>query len=366
MPTACQGFSSRGDVLITVNPDFLVTLKQEQRLALLIHELRHALHLHVLRCGTRDPLLFNVASDTICNADPFIKSQPIMGMVTIDSLPLSEVDKNTFREQEAAGNLLAEEVYSKLLVKVQEMQKQYGPGGSQDFSGNLDLDPNAGDEDGEGGSGALSEAAIEGAKAKLRQMVQDAQSKSIGHLPGDLGEILKQLRPPQVAWPQKIRTWSSSVLGIGRIRSYRRPPRIPQDAYVAPGRSRSEGKRVLVMIDASGSVPTKSLECFFGEIEALEGYADVFYTVFDAASSPVKEYMKGDWHKIPLSRGGTDVREAFKRIPEAWPIDGIVVLTDGYTPWPEGKEIPKVPTLWAITTDVTAPFGVTVRLEDAN
>jgi predicted metal-dependent peptidase len=41
--------------------------------------------------------------------------------------------------------------------------------------------------------------------------------------------------------------------------------------------------------------------------------------------------------------------------------DAIVQFTDGYVgDWGNTN----VPTLWAITTDVVAPFGTTVRVED--
>lgn len=46
-------------------------------------------------------------------------------------------------------------------------------------------------------------------------------------------------------------------------------------------------------------------------------------------------------------------------------VDGIeaeacIVLTDGYTPFPDA---PKYPVFWGMTTDVRAPFGTNVRIE---
>jgi len=39
--------------------------------------------------------------------------------------------------------------------------------------------------------------------------------------------------------------------------------------------------------------------------------------------------------------------------------EAVVVLTDGYTPWPESVD---VPVLFAINTDKVAPVGKTVRV----
>lgn len=40
--------------------------------------------------------------------------------------------------------------------------------------------------------------------------------------------------------------------------------------------------------------------------------------------------------------------------------EAILVLTDGYTPFPTTS---CAPSLWAITTDQRSPIGVTIRLE---
>jgi lysozyme family protein len=42
------------------------------------------------------------------------------------------------------------------------------------------------------------------------------------------------------------------------------------------------------------------------------------------------------------------------------PVEYVIVLTDGYTPFGED---PGIPTIWCITTDVVAPWGETVHVK---
>jgi predicted metal-dependent peptidase len=60
--------------------------------------------------------------------------------------------------------------------------------------------------------------------------------------------------------------------------------------------------------------------------------------------------------------GGTDLTRIFdwvqseRKTPQA-----MVILTDGYTPF---GNAPEYPVLWAMSTDVVAPFGTTISIKD--
>src|SRR5215813_248813 len=59
---------------IFFNVGFWNTLTPTQRLGLLAHEVLHVALLHVVRRGSRDPLLWNIAADIVVNG--IILSQP--------------------------------------------------------------------------------------------------------------------------------------------------------------------------------------------------------------------------------------------------------------------------------------------------
>jgi predicted metal-dependent peptidase len=78
----------------------------------------------------------------------------------------------------------------------------------------------------------------------------------------------------------------------------------------------------------------------------------------------VDEFQSGDVLKFEMhGGGGTDFRPPFNYI-EQYQIKPacFIYLTDGYGTFPQ--QAPQYPVLWCITTDVVAPWGQTIRIED--
>ncbi|WP_439898270.1 hypothetical protein, partial [Klebsiella pneumoniae] len=73
--------------------------------------------------------------------------------------------------------------------------------------------------------------------------------------------------------------------------------------------------------------------------------------------------------KVPMG-GGTDLRAGFRWFIEAspTPVDALIVLTDGETPWPDEDEAHNLPpTITVLTPDGIEPpayMGTYVKLED--
>ena len=44
-------------------------------------------------------------------------------------------------------------------------------------------------------------------------------------------------------------------------------------------------------------------------------------------------------------------------------IASIIILTDGYAPFPPESVAEDIPVLWLINSDITAPWGRTVRIK---
>lgn len=62
IPTACTNGK-----YIKFNPDFFLSLSEEERVFVLAHETLHVVFLHMSRRGNRDPRLWNVAGDFVIN-----------------------------------------------------------------------------------------------------------------------------------------------------------------------------------------------------------------------------------------------------------------------------------------------------------
>jgi predicted metal-dependent peptidase len=90
---------------------------------------------------------------------------------------------------------------------------------------------------------------------------------------------------------------------------------------------------VAVVIDTSGSMGEKELGQALGELKALlRHHRPTVYTV-DAEVHTAQKVFSLDQVRL-LGGGGTDMGRGIEKAVE----DGhdlVVVLTDGYTPWPE-------------------------------
>ena len=153
--------------------------------------------------------------------------------------------------------------------------------------------------------------------------------------------------------------------------TWRRPNRrwLQHDIYLPSSISESMGCLVIV-VDTSGSISELLASRFLTEIVSLcETVRPSLVHLLDVDTEVRSHrlFAPEDFAKLRDIRefkggGGTDMRVAFdytkdKNLnPEA-----ILVLTDGYTPFPAETS---VPSLWAITTDVRSPVGVTIHVRD--
>ncbi|MBB5117871.1 hypothetical protein AF335_10345 [Streptomyces eurocidicus] len=146
--------------------------------------------------------------------------------------------------------------------------------------------------------------------------------------------------PPQ-AWRELLGSAIRSAVagsGAGEDYTYGRPSRrsagVP--GAVLPS-LRRRPPRVSVVIDTSGSVSDAELGSALLEVTAISravgGRRDLVTVVpCDAAAGIAHLLCRAEG--IPLTGGGgTDLREGFARALKGRP-DVVVVLTDGWTPWP--------------------------------
>ncbi len=124
-----------------------------------------------------------------------------------------------------------------------------------------------------------------------------------------------------------------------------------------------------MIVDTSGSIGSKELEQFFGEIEAISSKAKVNVLLWDHAYQGWGGYRRGDWRTFKVNgRGGTDMAK-----PVQWLMDNKVVadvqvmLTDGVCNYLDGSLV-QFPFITVITTPegttVDPPYGHCVRMKN--
>ena len=130
-------------------------------------------------------------------------------------------------------------------------------------------------------------------------------------------------------------------------------------------------KNVLFMIDTSGSMTdemiSKAYDEIYGAIEQFNGRLEGYLGFFDAVAVPAKPFSSIKELEIirPFGGGGTSfhcvLHYAIHEMDE--PPVSIIILTDGYAPFPKESDANGIPVMWVINNeDVTPPWGKIARI----
>ena len=183
---------------------------------------------------------------------------------------------------------------------------------------------------------------------------------------------MAEFKVVKVDWRDPLEQFMTELGAGADYMTWARPDRRWQASGQFMPSSISESMGVLgLVIDTSGSVHGELVSTFLAHMRSM------FYAVNPSALHVVECDAEVTSHEVyDMSNvseldaklkvrggGGTDMRVALRYFkdkgihPEA-----IVVLTDGFTPWPNKVDCP---VLWAITTpNLSAPIGVTIHIEE--
>jgi predicted metal-dependent peptidase len=297
----------------------------------LLHEVGHLLRAHHERHAEHprsDGLLWNLAGDAEINDDLLAAGVPLPGSpITPDAIGQPD-------------GQLAERYFEHLLEDFGDAPDPACGSGAGGRRVPCETDD---DEDVPPGRSPLEQDLI---RRKVAQDVEAAGGAGSGARPGSVPGGWRRwaaelLAPPAVAWERRLRQAVRRGLAIraGQLdTSYRRPGRRRVPAVVTPGMVRPE-LRVGVVLDTSSSMSEAQLRTALAELEAICRRAGIgpdqrVVVTADVAVHEVPRLRRA--RDLPiLGGGGTDLRPALahvhqhRRRPHV-----IVVLTDGFTPWP--------------------------------
>lgn len=350
IPTLAVGLNQKDMTFsLLVNEDFLSSLKEKEREAVLIHECLHIIHMHLLQPWQHKQIA-NIAMDMCINQ-------------YINGLPKDCVDindyNNTFPKRQLKKEETALYYYNELMKLQQDMdsvisQLNYGKGIKEIDDHNLFTEDSTG-------------ISKEQAKQLIEQVVKEAkQNNQWGSLPAGVQRACEKALEPQVDWRQELRRFVGESIVINREPSRKKYNR--RYGFDQPGAKVVRGAEVLVVIDTSGSIGDDLLGKFLAEINGISQYASVKYMDCDA---DIHSYEKWSKHKKYSMKGGggTSFVPPFLAISEKkW--NGakvtrpncVIYLTDGYGDFPSPM-LAKMPTTWVICTDVKSPVGKTIHIK---
>ena len=244
-----------------------------------------------------------------------------------------------------------------------------------------DLQANPPQGKGKGGEqGSLDEHDWEAAKnlseeeqADLERAIDQAVRQGdilAAKLGGTGAREIGALPEPKVDWRVQLRDFVTTVSAGRDSSTWSRPNRrwLAQDMYMPSPYSESVGP-VVIGIDTSGSISPRDIAGFLAEIGSITQHVPperIHLLYWDTKIAREETYMPGEYASLaqstkPAGGGGTDptcVKEFVQRMhtkPEF-----VLMLSDGYIfgEWPNFN----VPTMWAMTSDVTARNATTIRI----
>lgn len=371
MPGPC-GVNAKGE--ITVHPVKFMKLSRPLRLVVWTHEALHVALRHMIRCGSRDAMRWNIAADAADNA--IIQSHGYLDRLSKkERQELILPDRIAQEAGVPADDIEAfrAEAFYRLLDEMQggeggsgEGQEEHGENNlpkptcglaqaveqSQEPQGTDDEDDSSGqgeradDQDGGGDQGstlvegdslaydAQSQGEAEANRYWARVITEAAQSaKMAGKLPLGVDRLVEDLLKPSVSWERQVKQLLRAGLGTLATSTWKRPSRrhraLPSVRWLTR-------PTIWVPTDTSGSIDPGELRQFFSEIKAMTKLRAerILVIPWDAQAYEHIEVRKAHdvitrLREIP-GGGGTVIAPALTRVLEEMQAqDIVIVLTDG-------------------------------------
>lgn len=374
---------------IAFSPTFLEELSDKELDFVMMHEILHVVLQHCLRGEDKDNERYNIAADIVINSTIMHENDDKASSIT-----LSKYGESMHIAPDGKEGYLytAEEVYEML----QSKQKNFDSGNKKSKkAGNVgskkgraekvqqsrkDMNkPVAKRWDDHSQWGKFEE------DSKLRDVwvknfaecceaikVRDA-SNNRGTLPMFAQRMLEKLKKPQTDWRTILNDFIQEEICDY---SFSPPDRRFQDSPFFLPDFNEMGKNdnvsdILFFIDTSGSISDNDMTTAFSEIKGAidqyDGKLKGWLGFFDAAIIEPKPFSSFEEFIVikPAGGGGTDFQIIFEYVDQHMKDKApncIIILTDGYAPFPKEELANDIPVLWLINNqDITPPWGKVAR-----
>jgi predicted metal-dependent peptidase len=372
--------------------EFMQKLDEKEFNFVVAHENFHVLFKHLTtwrHLDKIDPKLTNAACDYVINL-MIADLDPSNKLIAFPKIGL--LYDPMFRGWDTG------QVFKYLQQKVEEKQQQPQPQPQQQ-QGDQQCD-NQGDQQGDGtpqerGPVDAEEFTDNYAKGKANDAMDEHDWVNANDLPADQREAIEKaidqairqgdilagklgggtnreigaLPEPKVDWREQLRDFVTSVTAGRDASTWRKPSRrwLADNIYMPSPYSEAVGP-VVIGVDTSASISPDEIASFLAEIKSIATHTPperIHLLYWDTVIAGEETYLAGEYDSLeqstkPAGGGGTDPRcvEGFvyKMSPKP---EFVLMLSDGYVvDWPNFG----VPTMWAMTTDQTAPNAVNIRL----
>lgn len=335
------------------NPQLLEDSTVEEVMSDLVHEACHDSFLHSVRKGDRNPEIANYAMDYAIN-------------IVLEDCGFKAPKGGWLVDQKYKG-WYWERIYDDLRRNPPKSGAQgRGPAGP----GMPGQGPN-GESIRLYGDVLPSPAATPAEKAQAEQAAKQKiasaanMARMAGKMPASLAALLDGLLESRVPWTDVLR---DKMLKVVKSReAWVRRNRRFKHIYLPTRHERKMGPIVFVP-DTSGSMWGKGgdLDKVCSEMAHCatqtrpENIRVIWADARVSSEQVFESYEEFSFQALkPTGGGGTDMRVPLKHAEQYDP-QVVVLMTDGYTPWPADE--PPFPLIVLCTTDVTVPWGEVIRI----
>lgn len=384
-------------VRITFGIDFLDSLSDSELDFVMMHEILHVVLQHCFRGDVEDPEAYNIAADIVVNSNIMLENGMKASSITLSKYGIA---MHVAPDGKEGHEYTAEQVYAMLPKNLNKKGNNKSPGSAV---GRAKKENKKGNNKGPGS--AVGRAKKEISKEQhqpvrvwddhsrwgkyeeddtLRDVwvkrFEDAAeaikirdpSNTRGLLPAFAERILKELKKTQTDW----RTILNDFIQEEVVDYSFTPPdrRFDDSPFFLPDFNGKEDRveDILFMIDTSGSMSDDMIAAAYSEvkgaIDQFNGKLKGWLGFFDAAIIKPQPFSDENEFKIikPAGGGGTDFQIIFEYVfhhmSDKLPAS-IIILSDGYAPFPLEKLAGGIPVLWLLNNEeVNPPWGKVARI----
>ena len=365
-------------VRITFGTNFLEQLSDTELDFVMMHEIMHVVLQHCLRGDDKDAENFNIACDIVVNSNILLENNMNAASITLSNYGES---MHTAPDGKEGYEYTAEQVYAMLPQNAHKQPKNISGGGSalgrakkeqatqgSNHKGRWDDHSRWGmyEED-----ATLRDVWIKRFEDAAEAIAVRDPSNTRGLLPLFAKRILEELMKPQTDW----RTILNDFIQEEVVDYSFEPPdrRFDESPFFLPDFNGKEDRveDILFMIDTSASMSDKMITAAYSEIKGaidqFDGKLKGWLGFFDAAIIEPKPFENEEEFRIirPAGGGGTDFQIIFEYVAKHMekPPASIIILTDGYAPFPQEKLAMGIPVLWLLNNEkVDPPWGKVARI----
>lgn len=369
---------------IAFGPKFLESLTDSELDFVMMHEILHVVLQHCIRGEDRDHERMNIACDIVVNSNILLENNMDRRSITLSKWGEG---MHIAPDGKEGHEYTAEQVYDMLPPTPPQKKKKipscgWEKGRAKQEQGDPKDLTSGGHSWDDHSQWSQYEEDDTLRDVWVKQFAEACEAISIrektigrGTLPLFAQRLLEKLRDPQVDWRTILNEFVQE-----EVNDYSFSPpdrRFQESPFFLPdfnelGKN-GEPVDILFMIDTSGSMSDKEITAAFSEvkgaIDQFDGKLKGWLGFFDAAIIEPKPFESvDDVLKIkPAGGGGTDFQIIFEyvhqhmenKLPAC-----IIILTDGYAPFPQEHLAQDVPVLWLIdNNDIEPPWGKVARIK---